>query len=310
MNKFIRYYNQNHREIIIVTIIIIFIIVLLQVINKEIAKKSASMQEQKIVENVAQTYSSNNVGSVNTYFVATDSVEYVSNSKKDVEVISEFIECCNENKINEAYNLLSDNCKNEIFPSLEYFTENYYNNNFKVKKIYDIQAWNNSTYKIDFQNDILSTGNVNTDTIQDFITVVQQNDELKLNVNSYIGKTKLNEESEIRNVDIKIISKDTYMNYEIYTFEINNNNSFDIYLDTLEDTNSMFLTDSNSVKYVAYSHELSKEQVKINGNSIRKIRIKFTNGYIANRKLKNITFSNVKLCNETDEIIKISINLE
>ena len=40
-------------------------------------------------------------------------------------IIDQFIKYCNSKDINNAYNLLSDDCKNEVFKNIETFNNNY-----------------------------------------------------------------------------------------------------------------------------------------------------------------------------------------
>lgn len=48
--------------------------------------------------------------------------------------VNQFVDLCNEQKIEEAYNLLSEECKEEVYPSLDSFRNNYYNAIFNGQK--------------------------------------------------------------------------------------------------------------------------------------------------------------------------------
>ena len=54
-----------------------------------------------------------------------------------LETLDEFINYCNDNKVNEAYNLLSEDCKNQLYPTVEQFKENYYKYIFNINKWYN-----------------------------------------------------------------------------------------------------------------------------------------------------------------------------
>ena len=41
------------------------------------------------------------------------------------ETVKEFVDKCNDNKPEEAYDMLTDNCKEAIYPNYEDFYENY-----------------------------------------------------------------------------------------------------------------------------------------------------------------------------------------
>lgn len=307
MNKFVRYYNQNRRELFIIVIIILFAIFLLKFINFKIAKNKEKNQENivAITENVTTQYDEN----INTYQVTTGTKNNFT-AENDINYIVKFIQYCNEGNINEAYQMISDECKEEVFPSLEYFKQLYYDNNFNTNKSYDIQNWASAVYKVDLKDNMLHAGKTNMNNIQDFITVIKIQNEYKLNINNFIGKTSLNKTNNIENMDIEIISKSTFMSYEIYNLKIKNYNDFTIFLDDLNKTDTIYLTDENGIKYVAYLHELTKEQLKINPYSSIEIKIKFTNGYIVGREIKKITFSNVIFDKEEQETTQIAIKLK
>lgn len=307
MNKFIRYFNQNRREIIVIVIIILFMVFLLKLINWNIKIKHEEQAKDKLFNNTQNNTSYNK--NINTYQVITGTNDKNSATDK-IEYITNFIKFCNEKDIENAYSMISEDCKEVLFPTIDYFKKAYYNNNFKTNKIYEIQAWNSSTYKVDLMENMLQTGKINSNSIQDFITVIKVQNEYKLNINNFIGKTTLNKTNIKDNISIEAISKDTFMTHEIYTINVKNDNSFAIYLDELNQTNTIYLTDENDINHVAYLHELTKEQLRINPHSNKEIRIKFSNGYIVDREFTQMTFSNIKLENEEQNAIKIELKLQ
>ena len=62
-------------------------------------------------------------------------------------------------------------------------------------------------------DDILSTGKSNDYTKQDYITIKQQDGEYKLNINRYIESKKINKTTEKDNIQIEVVSKNTFMEY-------------------------------------------------------------------------------------------------
>lgn len=308
MNKFIRYYNQNRRELFIIATIILLAIFLLKFINFNIAKKNEEKLQGNI-ENTTQDATTKYDKNIDTYQIVTGTKNKVT-AESDIDYIVKFIEYCNEGNITEAYQMISDECKEVVFPSLEYFKQLYYDNNFNTNKSYDIQDWYGSTYKVDLKENMLHTGKTNMNNIQDFITVIKEQNEYKLNINNFIGKTNLNKTNNILNINTEIISKNTFMDYEVYSLKIKNNNNFTVFLDDLNETNTIYLTDENGIKYVAYSHELTSEQLKVNPYSSIQIEIKFTDGYVVDRAIEKMTFSNVALDNEKQETTQIAIKLK
>ncbi len=308
MNKFIRYYNQNRREMFIILIIILCIIILLQFINSRIAKKNIKEPYDNTTistQNISEQYK----GTTNTYQIIDGNINTIT-AEKDIDCIIKFIECCNKKNVEEAYNMLTDECKEVLFPTLEDFKKSYYNNNFKTNKTYNIQSWSNSTYKVDLKENMLYTGKTNENNIQDFITVIQNQDECRLNINTFIKKEDLNKSNYIKNINVEVISSCTFMTYEKYKLKIKNDNDFELLLDDLQKTDTIYVTDENNIKYPSYSHEISKEQLRILPHSSIEIEIKFTNGYIVGREIQKITFSNIIIRNEEQEITQLTIVLK
>lgn len=302
MNKLIRYYNQNRRELFIIIIIIIIPVFVLHTINYFIVKKNNNISAN------TETNENNNT----VYSIISNTNVPIANGTNYKNVIVNFLDYCNEGNIQKAYLLLSQECKNAMFPTIDYFVENYYKSNFDTSKTYSIENWANSTFKVILKNNILSTGKISSNNIQDFITVIKDNDDYKLNINNYIGQTNLNKEKETDNILMKIVSKNTFMDYEEYTIEIKNNNKTNILLDNLQQTDSIYITDTNSIKYVAYSHELTTSQLFIKSKTSAKLKIKFTNSYITSRTIESLIFSNVIIYGENNNVInrliKVGLN--
>lgn len=106
--------------------------------------------------------------------------------KSDNIVIDEFIKHCKRGNVDNAYELLSQNCKDEKFPTLEDFQEDYYNKIFlKVyKKGNYYKTFNkeldivveydylSKLYKVIFYENILETGKLdNKNSIIDYYKV-------------------------------------------------------------------------------------------------------------------------------------------
>lgn len=303
MNNVVRYYNQNRREIFIIIVIILLIIVLLRAVDYKLAQNKKKEVNNEQVNVMTEDINKNDKKSI----ISGKKNEVSGN--EDIKIIKKFIQYCNDGDTQCAYDLLSDDCKKEVFPKIEYFVNNYYNNNFKMSQIANIKNWINTTYKVDLKENNIYTGNTDGASIQDFITVVKQANENKLNINNYIGKQSINKENNIHNMDIKVTEKNIYMSDEVYTFEIKNNNNYKVILDNLDTTDGIYISDENKMKYMAYTHELSKERLTLNSKSVITIKIKFANSYISNRKISRVTFSKVIINDDKNNPISITVDL-
>ena len=129
MYKLMRFYNQNRKTIwgLLAGILIVF--VLLQLINSWSKKKTEKKQSE--YEKPQTTNVQYNDISLETE-KSVVSGDKVSNKQKDmIKVIDEFFKYCNEQKIQEAYDLLTEECKDELYSSLQVFYETYYKSYIK-----------------------------------------------------------------------------------------------------------------------------------------------------------------------------------
>lgn len=291
MHRIISWYNQNRRKIwgIIITIIIISAIVW-RLINTRI-------NENQYNENLIANSPTLNSITMPTQKSAI-SKDNVIEDKKGINVIDEFITYCNSGKIDKAYELISNECKEEMYPELKNFENMYYKPVFENgKRNVEVQNWIGNIYKIDYNEDILATGKYNkNNALQDYITVVKDNEgNYKLNINKYIETTQIDISKNFNDIEMKILNKDIYMDYEIYTFEIKNNSQKIIALLDIQNLDSTYLLDDNNLKYRAYLHELSQAQVIVNTGETKKIKIKYYNEYSSSRSIKSLIFDQVIL---------------
>ena len=294
MYKIIRFYNQNRKQIIRVIAIITFIILLIQMLNY-IYKNKIDNNQINISEN-----KKSNIGNFGTIVSNKSAITdtKVDNEKlnDDVTVINEFIENCNERNIEKAYSLLSNECKEEMYPTAKDFYENYYMMVFNNNKLeYSVENWIQDTYEVKFIEDMLATGKINDENKQDYITIVEENDSFKININNYIGREILNKEIENNDIILNLIQKDIYMDYEVYKITIKNNTGKSILLAPEDKTNTIYLHNTNGGKFYAASSELLKEELLLENNYIHTIDVKFNKTYSYSNNIECLAFSNVVL---------------
>lgn len=296
MNNLIRFYNQNRRKIFRIIIIIIFLFLLLQLCNflaKEkgnVDNENASKNSKKIEQETSNT--------MVTDQSLTSGKQLTNEKLKNAsEIINKFLNYCNDGNLNEAYNILTDECKEEMYPTIDDFKKIYYDNTFSgEKKSYTIENWMNDTYQVNISEDSLVTGKINKDeTRQDYITVIEKDKTYKININNYIGRKSLNKVTKTKDIKFTIQSIDTYMDYQTYNIQVENNTDNTVLLDIGDSTKSVYLLDSKKMKYYFYNNEVIKEKLKVQSGYKNTIRIKFGNSYSSSRTIKKIVFSNVIL---------------
>ena len=205
MNRFIRWYNQNRKSIWATIAIIVIIIGIIQLVNYfykvKYEKELNSFEGQ--IQNKTVDY--NNVRVDDNHSSLTG--EEISESQEtQIGVIDNFIKYCNENNLESAYDLLTDECKEEMYPTLENFQESYYNQVFNNSmKNVSVENWISNIYKVNVNEDFLSTGRYSKEeTIQDYITVVEVDNQYKLNINGYIGREEIGKSKENNNIIIEV----------------------------------------------------------------------------------------------------------
>ena len=288
MYNLIRFFNQNRKKIITVILIIVFIIAVIQILNFISKQQKTSDLENIIIKN--ENYGDEVVSSkspITGKSVPEDELKSAS------DVIKQFIEYCNNSNVESAYSLLTNECKEEMYPTLNDFNNIYFKYTFGgEKKTYTIENWIDNVYQVRITGDILSTGKIdNATTKQDYITIVEENNELKLNINKYVGRSNPDKVTEIDNIKFTITQVDTYMDYKEYNLLIENNSSNDILLDTSNDTKSIYLIDRNDKKTYFLSSEITPNQFDVQSKYKTNLKIKFAYEFASNNSLKNIVFS-------------------
>ena len=297
MENLRRYYYANKTKIWRGIFIVAFVLVLIQVLNYFQGRKT-----KKINNTNADTITSNTSLITDKSALGTGTVSE-SKLKNDMRIIDEILNLCNNKKFEDAYKLVSTDCKNNLFTTYEIFKKTYCDKIFNTYKTYTTENWNGNTYKVRITEDPLATGKTSNDmSIQDYMTIVEENNEEKLNINNYIGRNKINAVNTQSNVKIEVISRDTFAEYEVYNIRVTNNSDKTIYLDDGEKTSTIYVEDSNGLKYNAASGEIIYSTLKIRPGSTVEYAIKYTNTYRASRKIKKLVFANLIL--DYDKYIK------
>lgn len=313
MNNIIRFWNQNRKGIIAGAVAIVLLLVVIQILN-QMAK---SQKEEKNNIQISKEEEKLPTQSI----IGGESVS-VDTTKSNVEIIETFIEKCNNGNIAGAYAMLTDDCKEVLFEKEENFKNGYYNIIFSSKRIANIENFlsNNQryTYKVQLYEDILSTGNAKEpDSYVDYITIDENSENGKLNINSFIYKKEINKESEKDGIKVTILSQEIYKENEKYQIKIENNTDKRILIDTREQSKSIYLVGSNNVTYNSYITELSSILYEIPANFERTYKIRFNKIYSTGIQTKGIVFSDIvpdyerykQTPDEVKERVRISVSI-
>ena len=296
MRNIIRFFNQNKKQIIRVILLILFVFIILQLLNNMTKEKNKNLNA--ISEDKSIDYGKD-------YSIISESYKDESIYKRETNILNQFANYCNEKNYEQAYDLLTDNCKEALYPNIDTFIQGYCNENFENKKTCKFQAWNEQTYLVEIRRDAMSTGVYSENNyLQDYYTVEGD----KLNINSFVKRENVNKEKTSENITIKIDSIDYFIDYTQLNITTINMNKERILLDTQENERTILLTDGNGLKLSSNVNEIAKQSLVIESGGVRKNTLRFEEGYKTDIKLRNLELSGILKENQ-GLIDKIEINI-
>ena len=326
MYKLLRFYNQNRKKLWFIAAIIVFVLIIIQLLNS-VAKQQNEEKIRQTEINKNQETTLNNVVSYDKQSEAIISDDNVSRNVRNIngKLLDEFFTYCVNHNPEAAYELLSTDIKNNMYQSEAIFESLYYQSKFEGNKQYSFQAWttrgdSSNTYKVKIFDDILSTGKADSGYVEDYVTVIKEDDNYKLNINNYIGNVRINSAvakvKQADSISMQVMNQYIYKDYQIFDIIIRNDSNNSILLDTREKTKETYLVDSNGIKYEAILYENNINDLTIDSNQVKKVQIKFN---VVNRddlSVKSINFDNIvlnyeqyKLKSEEKEVGNIEIGL-
>ncbi len=307
MDRLLRYWNKNKKKVLITIGIIVFIFIILQILNAFV-KQSNTTSNNKIQINIKD-----NDNPTQSVITGQELPEKIT--EENIDIIKQFVTYCNNKEIEQAFSLLSDDCKQEYNNNIDIFKSRYYNSIFTTPKTYNLELWinydNNYTYKILYYEDnLLATGGAGIDNnFEDYITIIKQNGENKININGFIKKETINKSKTVNNIEILINSRKIYRDYESYNISIINYTTNTITISDGETQEDICLLDKNNVKYVSFIEELPEYDLSLKAARQTNLNINFNKMYDAYRIIEKIKFSNINLGDEFNQAIEIIIDL-
>ena len=292
MHKLLRFYNQNRLKIWAILLAIVLGYALLQVLNNAIANHNTE-------ENNEQETTSNNVVSYRNESESMVTGGRVSStySEQIGQVINQFFTYCVNHDPQRAYDMVSNNTKQVLYQTEELFEKNYYQNKFNGNKQFSFQSWSRTDtlyiYQVRIFDNMLATGQTSDNYIEEYVTIAVEEGSYKLNLNSYLGRKQISVKNEDENLSIQVVMLDRYLDYEVYTLNVQNKTDSNILLDTKRKTNSCYVVDSMGNKFEALLYENSDEDLEILPNEMKTIQIRFSDAYREGLQIKSINFTDI-----------------
>lgn len=305
MGKLIRFYNQNVRKVWTIVLIIVFALMIISAFNSMYKKRSEDRNKEIQSGEYIQKYHNESESMVSGGYVP-DSV------REDFgDLIDSFFNYCKNHEPEKAYGLISNDCKQLLYPTEEVFEEQYYKNKFKADKLYSFQSWTASDtyiYLVKIFDNMLATGSGSSqEYIQDYVSVVKENGEYKLNINSYIGRVSIAKKYSKDGLTIEVLDRYIFMDYGIYSLKIQNNSGSTVLLDSMEETNKTYVVDEDNIKSEAMLYENTKDDLTIIPNTEKEIQIKFSDVYQEKNMIEKMVFEDVRV--DLDMKMKIEIDI-
>ena len=231
----IRNFFKDNKKIIIIILIVWLIIFGINFL--------LSLRKEEIVLNTTYTP---NISTLD----ASSSVPEEEHSLI-IDMVDEYINYCNNKEYEKAYNMLSENCKNEAFNGdINKFTE-YIQSIFTQKKRYSIQNYSNYNntylYHVKIFNDYLATGLTGEEYsyFDEKFAMVKEGDEIKLNVGDFIDKVDLKRVVEDDYSKIRILSKAVFYDHEEYLVKITNKTDYTMVISSVYEGDEVILDVGN-----------------------------------------------------------------
>lgn len=296
MRKLMRYWETNKKKILTIIGLLAFIIFIVHFMNAIIAD---SIEKTKN-ENSFSTQTNEEIGP--TKSIIDDSKISTQTAQENTQMIKQFVEHCNQKNYQNAFNLLSSSCQKEIFNNdVNVFKQDYVDKIFDTDKTYNAELWTtgdkNYIYQIKYYEDnLLATGGKNTNiNTEDYITIVKENGENRLNIKNFIFYEEINKTVTKADVEIIIHNRKVYKTYESYDITVKNNTANTISVSLANNEEDIFLVDENGAKYNSMLYEIPQYFLNVKSRYQTNINLSFNKAYNVYRKTESMRFQGIVL---------------
>mgnify|MGYP004598697535 FL=1 len=289
-----RLINKNRKKILNSILVIVFVFLLIYGTNSILK----SEEDQKINDQ------NNNTQKNTTNVAKTESVQNSTDNGTIANTMKMFVNYCNNKKIQEAYNMLTDDCKDAFnFSTTEVFEKNYVNIRFYEEQEYSMVKWsvdgNRALYLIKFYGDLLSTGGEGKES-QEYYTFVKEDNGYKININNFIYCEDKNIDVKKDGIEIHIGKMYVYDQYQEVEVSVKNTTENKICLIGSEsDPRNVYLENDSNVQYSVMYNKTGLEDGIVNSKNTNIYILKFNKAYSATNKEKYMIFRDIILDYDT-----------
>ena len=213
------------------------------------------------------------------------------------ETVDTYFNYCNNKQYEEAYSMISDDCKKVYFPTLDRFKE-YVDLVFNENKIYYLQNYSNYNniyiYRMRIMEDLLATGLTGKDDLyfyEEKIALKEENGKISLSLRQLITIEEMDEIYEDSYVKIWVEQRSVFYEQETYKVRIKNKTS-----------NTVVLADNQEKKEIIL--QVGTENREANNDNLnvviypdetREYNLKFTKFFDDDTTVKGLIFNAVRV---------------
>ncbi len=212
-------------------------------------------------------------------------------------LIDKYINYCNNKEYENAYNMISSNCRNALYPDIESFKK-YIDSIFDEKKLYYIQNYSNVentyVYNVCIFEDILATGLTGSELeyYEEKFVVKNNNGNLELAIREYVGEEVL--QNVYEDDYLKISIENMVQKYETqnYKVKITNRCEYPIVLADGTESHEILLGLKNENRNLK---NLPHSGVVIYAGQSKTFEFEFTKFYDEKEEVNSIIFNAVRV---------------
>lgn len=218
-------------------------------------------------------------------------------------LVDTYFNYCNNGEYEKAYELITDECKQANYPTLEQF-KGYIDEVFEgKKKIYNLQSYsivdNKYIYNIRILDDILANGT--TDGYyyyEEKIILIEENGKMKLSIAEYIGDQKMEKTVEDEDIKIEILNKSVDYENETYTIKVTNKTDYNMILCDNTQNNEIVLSMDNGATREPIPTQILL--MYLPRKTSREYKVTFNKFYDDDATSTSITFGAIRILEKYD----------
>ena len=223
------------------------------------------------------------------------------------KLFNEYVNYCNNQEYKEAYNMLSEECKKNLYPTQEDF-EKYIKAVFDQKKIYNIQNYsvndNVYIYNLRILDDILATGLTDEKQLlyyEEKVAIESIDDKLYLSIGGFIKEKEVNALFEDEYMKLTVDKVLVMDDREIYTVTVRNKSDYVINIADNSKAQEIFMRMGSETRNV---QELPINGIIVFPDQRSTYELSFTKWYDETEKTESIILDTVYIIEEYKEDIE------